>query len=143
MPALGTLTRLEVVLSRSSFDSDPYRGFTAELEKIAGRNILKEIVIITYRTPNFVTSFEEEWGYLDEVLGKYGFQWPNLKCVTLIFNPSEDAIIPARNEVQAKLREMKNKVFPLLSSNKSLIFNLRIDSAEYEPLELLGRGPYV
>ncbi|KAF8956300.1 hypothetical protein BDZ97DRAFT_1925610 [Flammula alnicola] len=80
-PSINTLKKLILDTSINNEAEDPLFGLCDELEEMGGENVLEDMTIRVHVPSGRYCTTGDEWGKLDNVLGKSG--WSALKRVSL------------------------------------------------------------
>lgn len=84
LPLLQTLQRLYISLYAHQGDGDPLCGLAAELQAIAGKNVI-EVIQINVKFQRDQNSHDgDEWAALDRAFTDHQLGWRNLKDFYLI-----------------------------------------------------------
>ncbi|KAF8968044.1 hypothetical protein BDZ97DRAFT_1916272 [Flammula alnicola] len=125
-PSINTLKKLILHINVDSEHTDPLSGLCAELEEMAGRNVLEYLEICVDVEMDMYCKTGDEWGMLDKVLSKSG--WSALKRVWL------DVVVRSRRRrkddyLVGVLGTLPQRQFPILSCSKTIdfIFEARED----------------
>ncbi|KAF8968043.1 hypothetical protein BDZ97DRAFT_1800617 [Flammula alnicola] len=118
-PSINTLKKLILDIDIDSEHTDPLSGLCAELEEMAGKNVLEYLEICVDVALDQYCKTGDEWGRLDKVLSKSG--WSALKRVSLdimigsLGRPEDDDLVWV-------LGTLPQRQFPILSSSKTIDF---------------------
>lgn len=122
--SLRTLKTLDLRPMLETQEEDPYLGLAQELEKIAGKNNLEEIILrIGIETDHRCTTEASRWNRLDQVLSHKG-GFPSLRSVDIkvtVYHFCRDLA-----EFQMLLEEIGRSCFPSMREDENIHFNYEV-----------------
>lgn len=122
--ALQTLKTLDLRPMLETQEEDPYLGLALELEKIAGKNNLEEIILrIGIETDHRCTTEVSRWNRLDQVLSHKG-GFPSLRSLDIkvtLYHFCRDLA-----EFQMLLEEIGRSCFPSMREDENIHFNYEV-----------------
>ncbi|KAF8968099.1 hypothetical protein BDZ97DRAFT_1800859 [Flammula alnicola] len=121
--SMNTLKKLTFENIMDEELADVLSGLCDELEEMVGKNVLEDLEIFVFILPETDYETGDEWGRLDEILGKSG--WSALKRVSLeitiwTYGRPED------DDLERDLRALPQRQFPNLSSGKTVDFHFDV-----------------
>jgi len=122
--SLQTLKTVGLYPMLETQEQDPYINLAAELEQIAGENIIEDIILrISIETDRRCTTDASRWNQLDRVLSQRG-NFPFLRSVeikVIIHHWYREVA-----EFQSRLEEIGTSCFPWLRANQDVQFNFEV-----------------
>ncbi|KAF8905784.1 hypothetical protein CPB84DRAFT_1771189 [Gymnopilus junonius] len=122
--SLETLKTVRLHPMIETQEEDPYLNLTAELEQIAGKNVVEDIVLcISIETDRRCTTDASRWNQLDRVLSQGG-GFPFLQSVeikVIVYHWSREVA-----DFQSRLEEIRVSCFPWLRGNKDVEFSFEV-----------------
>ncbi|KAF4616050.1 hypothetical protein D9613_011352 [Agrocybe pediades] len=127
---LGTLETLEVYPMLESGDMDPYLNLAHELEKIAGKNVLRTINLeVDVETHSKCTTDHQLWSQLDISLSRQG-SFSSLRSVRILVTLS--TLGYDYSDLVQKLEVVGRVCFPKLLAKKDMDFTFDVTINEIE-----------